>query len=207
MADKPDDLERFAETYAAKYDDELKELAADRDNLTDAARAALEGELSRRGIAAPAIETSAGAEVSDSHRPEIIETFRDLPPALIAKGFLESAGISSFLLDQNLIRMDWMFSNAIGGIKLAVMREDVAAAKQALALGWEMPIEFPDGTTAPQPRCPQCDSPDVSYRSLNWPAAVATLIVNVPIPVKRRAWHCNSCGASWEMTEGGAPLE
>lgn len=41
-----------------------------------------------------------------------LEHFRDMPEALSAKGKLESAGIDSVLADGNLVRMDWLLSNA-----------------------------------------------------------------------------------------------
>ena len=36
-----------------------------------------------------------------------IRAFRDLPEALLAKGSLESAGIDCFLVDDNMVRLDW----------------------------------------------------------------------------------------------------
>jgi hypothetical protein len=55
-----------------------------------------------------------------------------LPEALLAKSILESAGIESFLGDQNIIRMDWFLSNALGGVKLRVREEDVEVATALL---------------------------------------------------------------------------
>jgi len=46
-----------------------------------------------------------------------LQHFRDVPEALLAKGKLESAGIACALADGNLVRMDWLLSNAIGGIR------------------------------------------------------------------------------------------
>jgi len=41
---------------------------------------------------------------------------------MIAKSMLDSAGIECFLGDENLVRIDWFYSNLIGGIKLMVSR-------------------------------------------------------------------------------------
>jgi hypothetical protein len=60
-----------------------------------------------------------------------IERFRDLPEALLAKGMLESAGITCFLADTELVRTDWLWSNLIGNMRLQVRAEDV---DDALAL-------------------------------------------------------------------------
>ena len=49
-----------------------------------------------------------------------IRSFRDLHEALLAKGSLDSAGIESFLADDNMVHMDWLISNLLGGVKLRV---------------------------------------------------------------------------------------
>jgi hypothetical protein len=61
-----------------------------------------------------------------------IRQFRDLPEALLSKSVLESAGIECFLGDYNLIRMDWLWSNLLGGIKLRVRQEDALVASRLL---------------------------------------------------------------------------
>jgi hypothetical protein len=45
---------------------------------------------------------------------------------------LDSAGIESFLADENVIRMNWLWSNALGGVKLQVRKTDVAVASELL---------------------------------------------------------------------------
>lgn len=65
-----------------------------------------------------------------------IQHFRDIPEALLAKGKLESAGIECLLADGNLVRMDWLLSNAIGGIRLQVQKQD----SNPPALSWTRPF-------------------------------------------------------------------
>ena len=45
---------------------------------------------------------------------------------------MESEGIEVFLQDENTINTDPLLSNAIGGVKLLVRKEDVMFAKQIL---------------------------------------------------------------------------
>jgi hypothetical protein len=66
-----------------------------------------------------------------------VRTFRDLPAAMVAKSVLEAAEIPCFLADANTIRIDWLLSNAIGGIKLRVREDDAAEANEIL--NQEMP--------------------------------------------------------------------
>jgi hypothetical protein len=51
----------------------------------------------------------------------ILRRFRDIPQALLFWSIVNSAGIDSFLVDENTIRMDWFWSNFLGGIKLCVL--------------------------------------------------------------------------------------
>ena len=55
-----------------------------------------------------------------------------MPEAQIAESILDSAGIDCFLADENAIRMDWLWSNLLGGFKLMVRPEDLDAATQLL---------------------------------------------------------------------------
>jgi|KBSMisStaDraftv2_1062788.scaffolds.fasta_scaffold30491_2 hypothetical protein len=69
-----------------------------------------------------------------------IRKFRDLPEALLAQGRLESSGIESFLADDNMVRMDWLISNLLGGVKLKVEEADVEIAEEIL--NQEIPDDF-----------------------------------------------------------------
>jgi len=126
---------RLAQLYAALSDGELLQLASETESLTDEARAVLALEMSRRNIPA---ETAGEAEDSPpGGRAKLrdlltIRQFRDLPEALLAKSVLDSAGIECFLGDDNLIRMDWLWSNLLGGIKLRVRQEDALEASRLL---------------------------------------------------------------------------
>jgi len=128
--------QRLARLYAAMSDGELRELAREMGSLTDEARTALAAEMERREIT---LEASHSEDSADAILPEAefrdlltIRQFRDLPEALLAKSVLESAGIECFLGDDNLIRMDWLWSNLLGGIKLRVRQEDALVASRLL---------------------------------------------------------------------------
>src|SRR4051812_28340254 len=106
--------------------------------------------------------------------------FRDLPEALLAKGKLEASGIEVKLADDELVRMDWLYSNAIGGISLRVPSQQ---ASDALELLQEpVPDALDVGAGEPaflQPRCPNCGSLSIAHEGLNklapfghgWPLA------------------------------------
>ena len=132
-----EERQRLSQLYAAMSDGELRELAREAGSLTDEARTALASEMDRREIAAEEpdnAEDSSDAAVPQAQFRDLltIRQYRDLPQALLAKSVLESAGIECFLGDDNLIRMDWLWSNLLGGIKLRVRKEDALVASRLL---------------------------------------------------------------------------
>jgi hypothetical protein len=126
-----------------------------------------------------------------------IRKFRDLPEALLARGSLDSAGIACTLVDENVVRLDWFWSNLMGGVKLQVGAEDVPAAEEILTQ--PIPEHFVVSGIGDyeQPRCPKCGSLDVNFREID-PAAYLSMAVSVPIPFHRSAWRCRSCHVEWE---------
>lgn len=197
--DPEKERQRLAELYGGMADGELEELAADVGSLSDAARDALQFELNRRrsDIVLPSITVSAAPDKMESPGPLTLRRFRDLPDALLAKSILDSASVECFLIDEITIRMSWPWSNLLGGIKLWVKPEDADAGE---LLNHE-PVESFDVEGVGeyrQPRCPNCQSFDVSFQGLVKRLAYATLLLGFPIPIKHIAWHCQSCGYVWE---------
>jgi len=81
----------------------------------------------------PAPEEERGIDPKD--RPVVLRRYRDMPAAFVAKSVLDNAGIECFLQDDNVVRMDWLWSNAMGGIKLWVREKDARDAEELLSLG------------------------------------------------------------------------
>ncbi len=46
---------------------------------------------------------------------------------------LGAAGIEAYLRDENMVQMDYFYSNLLGGVKVEVADEDVAAVRELLA--------------------------------------------------------------------------
>ena len=119
----------FAQLYAEMSDPELMELARGYDSLVEEAQGALRAEFAKRNLEPPLIEEP--AEVT-SRSLVTVASYRDLPNADLARAALESAGIAAWIQDDNLVRMDWFYSNAIGGIRLQVDAADAEAAREIL---------------------------------------------------------------------------
>jgi hypothetical protein len=195
---------RLAGVYSAMSDEELGQIAQSADELSDAAHEALQSEAARRGLALAAPPPS-GVDVAELNDLVTLRQFRDLPEALLAKGSLESGGIESQLIDDNMIRMNWFISNLLGGIKLKVHAEDVEAASEILSQPIPETIEVEGLGSYAQPKCPRCQSLDVSFRELDKFFSYGSAYVGVPIPVHHQAWTCCACGNVWEEHDSSPP--
>jgi hypothetical protein len=199
--------QRLAKTYARFTDGELERAAANAQDLTDLAKIALRSEIDRRGAAVIPTEPEPEPAPEPEFRELVtIRQFRDLPEALLAKGSLESAGIECGLWDDNLVRLDWFWSNLIGGVRLKVAPADAEAANEILDQPIPEELDVPGIGDYHQPHCPKCNSLEIAYRELNKPVAYISAYFNVPMPLERLAWHCHDCGAEWEDTDV-APAE
>jgi hypothetical protein len=78
-------------------------------------------------------DVSTDSHAQDTGKPIIIRSYRDLTEAMVDRTTLESAGIKCYLYDDNLIRLDWFVSNAIGGAKLVVSQNDAPEALKILS--------------------------------------------------------------------------
>ncbi len=183
---------------------QLEKLADEAWSLTEMAREALKTELSRRKLGITLRDSA--PEEEEASKIVILRQYTSAPEALVAKSALDSTGIESFLRDENTIRMDWFWSNALGGVKLCVREEDAEAA--AALLEQSRPETFlAEGTGEyQQPHCPNCRSFDISFQELIKRVAYGSLFFSwytgLPalIPLKHHGWKCHSCGHAWEGT-------
>jgi hypothetical protein len=195
--------------YSGFLDEELQRTAAAVADLTDIAKETLFAEMRRRGLNTETAETQFESQQPDPDAaPGItVRRFRDLPEALLAKGSLESAGIACTVLDDNMVRMDWFLSNSLGGMRLQVGPQDVEAAQSILNQPIPEEFEVPGAGDYQQPRCPQCQSLDVSFRELVKPVAYISAYLGIPIPLERTGWRCHSCHGEWEEPQDDSPAE
>lgn len=193
--------ERLAGVYSAMSDEELGEVAESGDEFSAIAHQAFQEEVARRGLKL-AIAPPHGKNVYEYNQTVTLRQFRDLPEALLAKGSLESAGIEAYLVDDNMIRMDWFISNLLGGIKLKVRAEDAEAATEILNQPTPETLDVDGIGNFEQPKCPHCQALDISFEELNKPVAYMTAYAGVPVPVYKQGWTCHACGHHWEEPSG-----
>ena len=130
--DQGKELQRLTELYSSMPDAELQELAEDIAELTDLAHTVLKAEINRRGLTIGSEGPPTKTDPVEEPELTTIRKFRDLPDAILAKGLLKSAGIECYLADDNIVRLDWFISNAIGNMRLQVRPADAATAIEIL---------------------------------------------------------------------------
>jgi len=70
-----------------------------------------------------------------------VATFDMMPDAHIAQGRLRAEGIECVIADEHLVQTDWLYSIAVGGIKLQVNEQDLERARQISATDYSDEIE------------------------------------------------------------------
>jgi hypothetical protein len=185
---------RLAQVYSGMTAEELENVADDAASLTDVAREALQTEITKRGLAITVGQPTAVSMYSKSGNWFRFADFGDLPEALLAKGSLEASGIECFLMDDNMV----------GGVKLAVNREDTEAATAMLDQPTPDAFDVEGVGEYEQPRCSECQSLDVSFEPLNQSVAYTSASIGLPIPLHDRSWTCRACGHHWEDSD---PIE
>jgi hypothetical protein len=221
--DEQKERQRLAELYRSLEEGELEEIVRGADSLTPVAREALRAELSSRGMEAPLVKQKIrwplgrGVEASlvkqtdvefstsesETGAPVVISRFRDPMEAMVAKSMLDSAGIESFLADENVVNLSWLYSNLIGGMKLMVREEDAETARKLLE--GKIPETFDvDGVGEYiQPRCPKCGSMDVGFDEVDKGRAhLAMALAGIPLAATHKGGTCHACGHEWDYDGG-----
>ena len=129
-----------------------------------------------------------------------LRSYRDPIDAELAKVQLENAGIPAIVADQHLVGVQWLYSIAIGGVKVKVDASDLAGAREVLREDRSGDLaEIPESGAAPADgdECPVCGSPQVKPSRVQRIAGALSLAIDLPIPVWRNRWICQACGHSW----------
>jgi hypothetical protein len=218
---------RLQARFVAMSDLELQKVAKGYRGFTEWAFEVFSAEMDRRDLEWPgkrqiwqpldqpgaiSSKAKAGELTVDEHRepgeqgepgePVALRTYRDMTEALTDRMVLEGAGIECYLFDENMIRLDWLWSNLLGGLKLMVKKRDAEEADRLL--GQSIPEKFDvEGVGQyEQPRCPQCGSMDVTYEGLmKRVAGAGLLLLGLPITVNMKGWNCHSCEHQWGIED------
>lgn len=138
-------------------------------------------------------------------RLEAVAAFSYLHEAEFARTSLESEGIVTVIENENLIRLDWLYMNALGGLRLLVREEDAARAREILAQPEPAadpagPAEDPPPATESCPRCGSAATEAVETRRKI--GHVLWLLTGFPFVRPGRSRRCGACGLPLAEGEG-----
>lgn len=113
--------------------------------------------------------------------------------AQIAKASLEAADIPVYITDEQTINMQWLLSNALGGVRLLVPEEFAVEAKELISRDFSEDLQ--KETEIEVSVCPECNSSNVeAYTIGKKPALVVFLLLGFPLFFYKHGIKCNDCG-------------
>jgi DNA-directed RNA polymerase subunit M/transcription elongation factor TFIIS len=117
--------------------------------------------------------------------------------AELACGRLEAEGIEAVIADENMVSMNWLYSNAIGGVRLQVAESDAPRAREILET---TSAEDHPPASEENVRCPACGSKETTYIDLSNKRLtyLSWLLLGIPLLRLRKRMKCNSCGHIWK---------
>lgn len=128
-----------------------------------------------------------------SSRVTTVGTFTKPEDAHLLRMRLEAAGLQAFILDENVIQLNMLFSYALGGVRVQVADDDLQEVREFLAEDNGLPPE------AGARRCSKCGCTAVETEWFSRRFAYLTLFfLGIPILLFRRRLRCTSCLHTWE---------
>ena len=113
--------------------------------------------------------------------------------AHLARALLESEGIPAFVADEHTINMQWLYSDAMGGVRLQVPEDWAQQAWDVLAEDREQVLE--EQQESDKDLCSYCGSADTEYHQIGrrW-AFLVFLGIHFPLFPVRHGLRCRTCG-------------
>ena len=123
--------------------------------------------------------------------------------AYLGQAKLESEGIRSFVFDEYIINVNWLYLIAIGGVKLKVRQEDAAEAVRILEGVYGANLGLAE---QPDEGCPQCRSLSIHYETFHLRRSYVLMAISALIgpdfalffPLFKKRWKCESCSFEWK---------
>ena len=123
--------------------------------------------------------------------------------ANIMLGRMQEDGIDCWLKDENIVTIDPILTNAVGGIKLMVAENERMKALQWL---WEINKEKKATIS-----CPKCNSHNLEYVSTprkpgNWLSVLIGVFITSFAPPVEQVYHCFDCGTEFDKPVENTPV-
>lgn len=128
---------------------------------------------------------------------KLLKTFDNAISAHIIQSRLENEGITTYIYDENIVTLNPLYTNAVGGIKLMVNVADFEKASEFISEIDGAPLVDENNQTL---TCPKCRSTDfyTNYKSMKGvkgflSAIVSFMLFVFPIYFKV-VYKCKKCG-------------
>lgn len=121
--------------------------------------------------------------------------------AYLAKSELAAFGIDAFLTDAHTISANWLWSNALGGVKIQVLESQVQEAMDVLesAANREPPAE--EVPTDSGEICPTCSSANTRFFLNKRGSFLTWLVLGFPVIPSFTKHVCLDCGARFKIQD------
>ena len=121
----------------------------------------------------------------------ILQSFNNYLDAHLLMAKLESEDIQCWLQDENTVTLYPILTNAVGGIKLFVNKNDLSRARQIF---WEV-----ENNRKKTIRCPKCKGHNIELvstprKAANWFSAILTFFLGDYALAVDKVNHCFDCG-------------
>lgn len=127
-----------------------------------------------------------------------IASFSTPLEANMARLKLESAGIPAFVADEYTIGMNWLYSNALGGVKLQVPESMISEAQEIMASQAEQQTS---DELATADACPQCGCKNTENFLDKRGSFITWILFGIPLLLPSAKKKCCDCGHNWKLPQ------
>lgn len=133
-----------------------------------------------------------------------VAAFNHVHEAHLVRCRLEAEGLSAFISDENLVSLNWMYSQAVGGVKVQVADEDYERALRILRADHNMHTTKIHANEIDEECCPSCGSSATTHPYSPW-SLIPSFILAVPVFFRKKYQECTKCGARWPVRKKRRP--
>ena len=133
-----------------------------------------------------------------------IASYREPYEAHLFCSLLESNEIPAYVIHDHHVGLNWLYSDALGGVKLQVSAEHRDLALELLSSdSSQLPNSAQESAQESAPileddsSCPNCRGVDTFHTSIDRRTKAMSLLVGFPFVWGRDRWKCANCGHQW----------
>lgn len=120
--------------------------------------------------------------------------------AHLARARLEAEGLTVWVADEHTISMQWLYSNALGGVKVNVREGQELRALDILAEDRSDLLE--EEAMEDEPRCPDCGEKALEAVTAGRRGAfLSILLTNAALWPIRQQRRCRACGGVFRASD------